>query len=641
MNPQENISACAASRTFSRLAILLLTTELALTACGGGGGGPTPPVASSPAPAPSPDQNPAPAPSPVPAPPTPAPAASPTPPSPPPAPAEFEPAPSTLPGDFVWVRNFGANPSLPTSGTRVDVYSERVLLTQYFFGNSFSIESTTLPLIGNLFIGPGVYDGQVYRPSTRPRQMTTGLVRQARSKATPNNAGWLDLPFCGATNGAFVVHEVAYDENGALTKLAADFSAVCSYGYQPNATGAIRYGSTYPSSLAQTFVVAGLDHTVTEGDPMVLDGTLSWNPSSRITSLTWAQLSGPPIDLSDCTAGICRTYAPLVEKGGAIAAFLLTATSEAGQSATQELRVTIRSWKDRQSRVDVFGNGYVSGGSNIRFTPDDGVFEVPAKRGTESVYPSQTPERVELAFFGNATYGPAPIIEPNFILSNSAGAALTPGSYAGSLRAGFAPGSQPGLEFSIDGRGCSWPDWRASVAAMDRDSLDLTLVSRAAVFIDVICAEGGGPESSYARFWIDYEPQNPPLAIASGPTQALSNAPFVLRDAGSQTPAGSLLTRYWRQVHGTPARSLSIANDGSLLVDPDPSTPIGSELVFAYSLVDSLGQGAVDLVHVTIGSEKSAASAPEMAARVTGRTDSEIGRMAGDRRLEAFSLRTR
>lgn len=629
---QEGTSARGARPLFGRLAILLLMVELALVACGGGGGG-SPPLASNPVPAPAP---PAPAPAPAPAP-----GGSPTPSPSPPAQAAFEPAPTILSGDFVWVRNFGGNPSLSTSGTRVDVYSKRVLLDQYFYGNNFSIAGADSSLNGNLFIGTGLYSGPFYSASTAPRQMSTGLTRQAHSKEPRGNAGWLDLPICGATNGAFVVHEVAYDVNGVLTKLAADFSAACSFGYQTNATGAVRYGSTYSSPLDQTFAVAGLDHTVTEGDPIVLDGTLSWNPSSRVNSLTWAQLSGPPIDLSDCTAGTCWTYAPLVAKGGATAVFLLTASSESGQSATQELRLNIRSWKDRQSRMDVLGNGYVSGRSNVRFTSDDGAFEIPAKRGTESIYPSQTPERIELAFFGNATYGPAPLIAPNLVLSNSAGTPLTPGAYAGNLRAGYVPGAQPGLEFTFDGRGCSHPDWRASVAALDRDPLDLTLVSKVAIFVDVSCADGvAEPNSSYVRFWIDYEPQNPPTAMGSGPTQAVSDAPFVLRDAGSQTSSGPWITWYWRQVFGPPVRSLSFATDGSLIVDPDPSTPNGSDLVFAYSLIDSLGQGAVDLVHVKVVSGASAADARAVASRTVGLAESVKGRTASVRQLAAFPPRS-
>jgi hypothetical protein len=541
-----------------------------------------------------------------------------------------------LTGNFVWVRNFGANPSLPTSGTRVDVYADRTALSQYFYGYDFAIAGAG-SLSGNLSIGAGLYAGPIYIHSTTPRPLGTGVIQQAQSNETRGKSAWLDLPLCGSTNGAFVVHEIAYGVDGALTKLAADFSAACSYGYQTNATGAIRFGSSYPASIDQTFAVAGADHTVTEGDQIVLDGTLSWNPSRRVTSLTWAQVSGPAIDLSSCAAGVCRTFAPLVPKGGSQVVLLLTASSDSGQAATQELRLTIRSWKDRQSRVDVFGNGYVAGGANIHFTPDDGAFDIPVKRGSESVYPSQTPERIELGFFGNATYGPAPVVPPNLVISNVSGSALIPGPYSGFLLAGFAPGSQPGLDASFNGHGCSSPDWVASIAALDRDPLELTRVSRAAMFVDVICTEGAGDESSFMRFWIDYEPQNPPTAVASGPAQVAPGSSFELHDAGSQTPAGPALTRYWRQVFGTPARSLSMTPSGSLVVDPDPLTPIGSELVFAYSIVDALGQGSVDLVRVTIGARMAAtservkqANAPSVVA--LGKGDAAGARYAKRRR---------
>lgn len=596
-----------------RLAALFLLTQLAVAGCGGGGGSASN-APSGPSPAPPPVGTPAPSPvPPSPAAPAPADPAPPAPIPPAPSPAVFEAAPTSLAGDYVWIRNFGANPMLPTAGTRVDTYSS-LTLTQYFYGNLFAISDPVSTLRDHLAIGPNIFNGPFFTYSTAPQKLASGFVRQAyRGGGNPGNAGWLDLPLCGAINGSFIVHEVEYSDAGELTRLAADFSAACSWGYQTNATGVIRYRSTVPSSLSQTFAVAGLDHTVTEGDPVTLDGTLSWNPSSRLSALTWTQLSGPPLDLSACVAGKCETYAPLVEKGGATAVFLLTATSESGQVATQELRLKIRSWKDRQSRVDVFGNGYVSGGSNIRYTTDDGAFDIPTKRGTESIYPSQTAERIELAFYGNATYGMAPVIEPNFIVSNSAGVSLTPGTYKGAHKAGFSPDAEMGVDFSLGGRICSHPDWVASVAALDRDSSDLTKITRAGIFADVMCLEAD-TASSFVRFWIDYEPQNPPLAKASGPAQAYADKPFVLVDAGSETPAGPPLTSYWRQVFGTPAKSLTMADDGSLTVEPQPTTPNGSELVFGRWVVDGLGQSAVTLVHVKMASGASTSMSSAMPA---------------------------
>ncbi len=52
---------------------------------------------------------------------------------------------------------------------------------------------------------------------------------------------------------------------------------------------------------------------------------------------------------------------------------------------------------------------------------------------------------------------------------------------------------------------------------------------------------------------------------------------------------------------GTPVNSMTVSANGNVLqVTPAATTPNGSTLVFAYEVVDSLGQAGVTLVKATV-----------------------------------------
>ena len=97
---------------------------------------------------------------------------------------------------------------------------------------------------------------------------------------------------------------------------------------------------------------------------------------------------------------------------------------------------------DKEHKVwrDIWGSGHVAGGADLRMSESDGVFNVPVKSGTEAIYADQTPERIRWLFNANGNVGSDSI---EMALSNTAGQPLTPGRYAGRLRAGFEPGASP------------------------------------------------------------------------------------------------------------------------------------------------------------------------------------------------------
>ena len=505
----------------------------------------------------------------------------------------FRQPPDIAAPSYLWMRYTGSDYYAGANSTTIAVYDKSVSNLQYFYGANFTAEAQTGSST-SFMIGPPVPQGLFLKTSNTFKPLTVGMVRQANTPFSITTDGYLNASGCGS-NGAYVVHEVSYSPAGSLLTLAVDFSNAC------NATGALRYKSSVPTKIDQTYIVPGVDHAVTEGYSVILDGRLSWNPSSRLKNLSWTQLSGPAFDLTDCKLGRCNSYAPLVPAGGATAVFRLSGESELGKSASADLKITIRSWRDTQSRVDIYGAGYVSFGSDLHFTELDGPFEVPVKSGTEAVYLDQTPERIRFLYYGNDTYRSSHLGAPELVLSNSIGRPLVPGLYSGTTRNNFIPAQVPSFDFSFGGHGCGQPIWKAAVAALDRNPADLTQVSRAAIWFQDQCGEGGSENNaSYGRFWINYTPQLPPTAVATGPQSAVAGQTFTLKDGGSQSPAGSVLATAWRQVFGTRATSFTLQADGSVQVVAPSTTPVGSTLVFSYEVVDSLGQAGITLVKVLI-----------------------------------------
>ena len=403
--------------------------------------------------------------------------------------------PATAAASYIWQRNFGGNPVAPTSGTTLQMFDgAEPLLTQTSWMTQFATGA------GIFWIGPPQQAGLFSTDMAGPLLLQTGAVPRALFAFSSSSVGTLDSPNCRPANGTYRVHDVSYAADGSLTRLAADFSARCSLGYATHVTGAIRYRSAVAAALDQTWAIPGADRTLNEGERLQLDGSLSWNPASRLRSIEWAQLSGPAIDLSNCKLGICDTYTPLVPPGGAQVAFRLTAVSESGKSATADLNVRIRSWQDTQSRADIWGSGHIAGGADLRMSEADGVFGVPVKAGTEAIYADQTAERIRWQFNPNGNVS----IEPmELVLSNTAGRALLPGHYSSQLRAGFEPGAGPAASASFSGHACNSVDWETWVAQMDRDPARLTNVNRGAVTLNIRCTEGGGErEGSYLRLWI-------------------------------------------------------------------------------------------------------------------------------------------
>jgi hypothetical protein len=101
-------------------------------------------------------------------------------------------------------------------------------------------------------------------------------------------------------------------------------------------------GST-PGSIAQPPVAdAGGEITVNEEDPVMLDGSGSYDPDGFIDSYSWIQITGVAVTLSDTTVAQPTFTAPFIGAGTAVLTFGLTVTDDSGlqSNATTVVNVT-------------------------------------------------------------------------------------------------------------------------------------------------------------------------------------------------------------------------------------------------------------------------------------------------------------
>lgn len=92
--------------------------------------------------------------------------------------------------------------------------------------------------------------------------------------------------------------------------------------------------------------VAGVDQTVNENTMIMLNGTGSNDPDSDTLTYTWAQVSGPAVELNDATSSMPNFLAPFVSAGGADLEFELLVDDGYGGSATDRVLIHVQNITD-------------------------------------------------------------------------------------------------------------------------------------------------------------------------------------------------------------------------------------------------------------------------------------------------------
>jgi hypothetical protein len=136
-----------------------------------------------------------------------------------------------------------------------------------------------------------------------------------------------------SVNPTFTAPEVV--ENGATLT----FELVVDDGHGGTSSDtvsvAVRHVNKPPVSNA------GLDKTVNEGDPVILDGTGSFDPDGSSLTYSWIQVSGSAITLNNFSTATLSFIAPSVTSGGDVITFELAVTDSDGLSSTHAVNIQV------------------------------------------------------------------------------------------------------------------------------------------------------------------------------------------------------------------------------------------------------------------------------------------------------------
>lgn len=470
---------------------------------------------------------------------------------------------------------------------------------QFFFGgNSFYIKpGVDLPVVYQTeYTQQNMVDGNaVYKMGLNKYASKFGGISPALQISTDGRS-------CNSSSGAFYIHELETAADGRVVKFAADFNVSCDGAAGVN--GVVRRNSDILSVLPQIFAVAGPDFAVQEGSGFPLLGSLSWSPSSKIKTAQWTQLSGPALDLSQCAQLACKTYAPLMPPGGATATLQLTVESESGLVASDTVNVTIRSNLDRQTRLDLWGDGFAARaiGGDLRLTDLSARIQVPTLSSMGSIYQDQTSERVHVIARGRTQNGSELITGVNMGFMNMAGSALVPGSYLdANLRGGFeAYPNSAAVDVTVEGAGCGHQMASMHVGDIQRDALDFGKIASLSILTQTNCTDGGLDKATYSRLWINHQPVDIPVAMITGSAQGSAGHQIVLNSNTSFVKKGTVVNKVWRIISSTADARFSNAGSDEIAIDFGADSPSGSRVVVSLEVFDSFGDSGTALHTITI-----------------------------------------
>ena len=119
---------------------------------------------------------------------------------------------------------------------------------------------------------------------------------------------------------------------------------------------------------------AGLDQTTVEGETVVLDASLSYDPANAIDSYQWHQLSGPDVELSDTSSQKPQFIAPEVSIFGAYLVFQLTVVNSNNVSALDTVKIFVQNEiKNFMISVSASAGGNISPNENVYLREGDSI----------------------------------------------------------------------------------------------------------------------------------------------------------------------------------------------------------------------------------------------------------------------------
>jgi hypothetical protein len=494
--------------------------------------------------------------------------------------------------------------NVSTAQQTVNVYSSttpRTVLAfesdpgEYVFGgHSYKYRDTDTP-ISTMLTGTGFNALQinsgvtllVQAPDALPLQVGNYLHAIELSAISPNYPSLNVLGFgldCNDSLGQFSVYEIAFDSTtNALTHLALDFDRRCTSNPDSpaRAYGQIRINSTIPLVRPVPNAIAGNPQDASSQALVQLDGSSSRPGANPIVSYAWTQVSGPSVTLSSASAVAPTFTAPSVATGSVQLVFSLTVADAYGNSATDQITVTVLSASSPRNliKIDSDPSDYIAQGEQATLDENDSLIAIA----------SATPSSVSIGVDSG-------INSLGMTLAAPVGGTLRVGNYEGAQRAAFAAPVRPGLEIDAVGRGCDTVTGRFVIREIAFDTSGT--LTRFAADATQYC-DGTGPLNIALRYQSSIPVNVPgPTAAAGGDQDVLERASVTLDGRNTMPGTGTVASWAWTQVSG-PAVTLTNANT-SVASFTAPKVAATETLVFQLQVTGSNGDQSTDIANIHV-----------------------------------------
>ncbi len=393
--------------------------------------------------------------------------------------------------------------------------------------------------------------------------------------------------------------------------------------------------SSTPGPIAQPPAAnAGGEITINEGDPVMLDGSGSFDPDGIIVSYSWSQVTGVPVTLSDSSIAQPTFTAPFIGAGTEVLTFELTVTDNSSLQANATAIVNVI-WVNDSPVADA---GTVQ-------TVAEGV--VVTLDGSNS----SDPDNNIVSYLWVQTGGPgvtlsdSTAIKPTFISPTipSSGLALTfdltvtdalglesidtaivnvsRGNLSPVANAGGTRNADEGALVTLDGSASNDPDGTIVSFQWAQTGGSVVTLSNASIVQPGFTAPDVGPGGQSLTFeltvtddgglqaidtcivnvsWVNATPTADASADQTGANSVEEGSTVTLDGSASSDPDDGIASYLWEQTGGNTTVTLSDPN----AVKPTFVTPIvdatALTLTFRLTVTDAGGLQATDHVAVEI-----------------------------------------
>jgi hypothetical protein len=379
---------------------------------------------------------------------------------------------------------------------------------------------------------------------------------------------------CNRLQGWFEIHEAVFN-GSSVVAFAVDFMQSCDGG--PAMFGAIRIGSDVPLDRQEPYARSRSALVADEGESVHLDGANSFDRASTIATYQWTQTQGTPVVLDNPNTALASFVAPDVAAGGETLQFRLTVADEDGNTDATTVSVQIHDAADLRTRAFVDSDAGDWVGQGLTYWYDEGDTQI-------RIDPLTSVLRVRLD--GAESWG------ADFALPS--GVSWAPGTYAGAARYPFQSASQPGLNFSGEGRGCNQLSGWFEIAEIQVVG---NTVTRLAVDFVQHCESGEPALFGAIRYNSDVPlDRDVPYAMAVPSASATEGEQIVL-DGSASTSRDGEVTYQWTQTSGPSVVLVDASSPIARFTAPDVPSG-GAVLTFVLTVTDA--NGRTDSTTVTV-----------------------------------------